>query len=200
MRLSLGRFLLCLVLCAVLVSAGATAMGCQGPGAGAGRRGMDSLGPRVLLDGQLPGLGPVDPSADGLAGQGSFQAVERAFGGGGGGAVRGDFNGDGAVDLADVNLLYAVLGTTVPPTDAAFDLIPDGKVDIADARELVERIICTSLADTNLDRVVDVVDLGNLSNRYGQPGGFADGDTNGDGVVNVLDLGNLANDYDKAFP
>jgi len=114
--------------------------------------------------------------------------------------LRGDFNGDDVVDIADVNLLYAVLGTNVPPTDAKFDLTGDGKVDIADARELVEVIIGTSMADTNLDHKVDILDLGNLANKYGLGGGFGDGDTDGSGSIDILDLGNMANDYGKDFP
>jgi hypothetical protein len=115
-------------------------------------------------------------------------------------AARGDFDGNGVIDIADVDLLYAKLGTAVPPTDAKFDLTNDGKVDIDDARELVEVIIGTSMADTDLNKKVDILDLGNLANRYGMSGGFGDGDTDGNGVIDILDLGNLANDYGKTYP
>jgi hypothetical protein len=114
--------------------------------------------------------------------------------------LRGDFDGDGVIDIDDVKAIYAVLGTNAPPTDAKFDLTNDGKVDIADARELVEVIIGTSMADTNLDKSVDIVDLGNLANKYGQPGDFGDGDTDGNGTIDIVDLGNLANDYGKTYP
>jgi len=75
----------------------------------------------------------------------------------------------------------------------------DGKVDIADAREMVEVIVGTSMADTNLDKKVDIMDLGNLANKCGLPGTFSDGDTEGNGRVDILDLGNLANDYGKTY-
>jgi len=114
-------------------------------------------------------------------------------------AARGDFDGDGSIDIADVNAIYAVLGTNVPPTDAKFDLTNDGKVDIADARELVEDVIGTSMADTNLDHTVDILDLGNMANEYDQSGAFGDGDTDGSGVIDILDLGHLANDYGKTY-
>jgi len=113
--------------------------------------------------------------------------------------IRGDFNGDGKVNIEDVDAIYAILGTNSPPTDARFDLTNDGKVDITDARELVQVIIGTSMADTNLDKSVDIVDLGNLANGYGMSGGFGDGDTDGNGVIDILDLGNLANDYGKTY-
>jgi hypothetical protein len=114
-------------------------------------------------------------------------------------AARGDFNGDGKVDIDDVNALYAVLGTNVPPTDVRFDLNNDGKVDIADAKQLVQVIIGTSMADTNLDKSVDIVDLGSLANRYGESGGVGDGDTDGNGTIDIVDLGNLADDYGKTY-
>jgi len=112
----------------------------------------------------------------------------------------GDFNGDGFLTLADVNMLYAVLDTTVPPTDKKFDLAINSKVDFADAWDLVRNLCGTSMADTNLDHTVDILDLGNLANKYGQPGSFGDGDTDANGVIDIMDLGNLANDYGKSFP
>lgn len=101
--------------------------------------------------------------------------------------------------IADVNMLYEVMGTTVPPTDQQFDYVEDGVINSADAKKLVERLIGTSMADTNLDRRVDIMDLGNLANKYGSPGGFGDADTDANGVIDILDLGNLANDYGKTF-
>jgi len=110
-----------------------------------------------------------------------------------------DFDGDGVITSNDVDLLYAVLDTTVPPTDPMYDLTADSQVTIADAEYLVEVVVGTSMADTNLDMEVDILDLGNLANVYGGAGTFSDGDTDGDGVVGILDLGNLADDYGKTF-
>jgi hypothetical protein len=112
----------------------------------------------------------------------------------------GDFNIDSVVDMADVNMLWGVRGATVPPTDVKFDLVKDGLINLADARYLVENIIGTSMADTNLDHTVDILDLGNLANKYDQAGGFGDGDTDANGTIDVIDLGNLANDYGESFP
>jgi hypothetical protein len=55
------------------------------------------------------------------------------------------------------------------------------------------------MADTNLDHGVDILDLGNLANKYGQAGSFGDGDTDGNGVIDILDAGDLASDYVKIF-
>jgi len=110
-----------------------------------------------------------------------------------------DFDGDAVVTSDDVNLLYAMLDTTVPPTDPMYDLTGDGEITMADAHQMVEGMLATSMADTNLDWAVDVLDLGNLANRYGRTGTFSDGDTNGDGRIDILDLGNLAGDFGKEF-
>jgi formylglycine-generating enzyme len=125
-----------------------------------------------------------------------FRVVAAAAGSG----VPGDFNGDLVIDLADVEALWAVRGTTVPPTDPKFDLVPDGNITLADAQKLVTNIIGTSMADTNLSHTVDILDLGNLANKYGQAGGFTDGDTDFNGIIDIMDLGVLANDYGKNFP
>jgi autotransporter-associated beta strand protein len=55
----------------------------------------------------------------------------------------------------------------------------------------------TYFGDSNLDRKVDVTDLGTLATNYGKsvPNGILQGDFNGDGKVDVTDLGLLATDY-----
>ena len=114
-------------------------------------------------------------------------------------ALTGDFNGDEAITSVDADMLWPLFGESVPPTDPKFDLTGDGEVTFADAQELVQTIVGTSMADTNLDRAVTIMDLGNLAGHYGQTAVFSGGDTNGDGVVSIMDLGNLAGDYGKIF-
>jgi hypothetical protein len=113
--------------------------------------------------------------------------------------VTGDFNADRRLTPADVDLLYAHLGTAVPPTDAMYDLSPNGHIDAADVTSMFQTVLETSPADTNLDHAVNLLDLVNLAHKYGQKGGFADGDTNGDGIMNLIDLVNMARDYGKRF-
>jgi hypothetical protein len=64
-----------------------------------------------------------------------------------------------------------------------------------DANSLL--IESTYFGDSNLDRKVDVTDLGTLATNYGKvvPNGILQGDFNGDGKVDVTDLGLLATDY-----
>src|SRR5262249_19533724 len=53
------------------------------------------------------------------------------------------------------------------------------------------------LGDTNHDRTVNVVDLGNLASNFGLSSGatWGQGDFNYDGNVNVADLGDLATNF-----
>jgi len=111
----------------------------------------------------------------------------------------GDFDEDGSVTATDVNMLWPRFGNNVPPEDAMYDLTGDNAVSFADAQMLVEVIVGTSMADTNLDMEVGIMDLGNLADKYGQSGIFSDCDTNGDGTIDIMDLGNLADDYGKSY-
>jgi len=111
-------------------------------------------------------------------------------------SIPGDFDGDEVITAADVDMLWPLFGTSTPPTDGKFDLTGDNQVTFADARQLVESLVGTSMADTDLSGTVDICDLGNLANRYRQTGTVSDGDTDGNGLIDICDLGNLANDYD----
>jgi hypothetical protein len=64
-----------------------------------------------------------------------------------------------------------------------------------DANSLL--IESTYFGDSNLDRKVDVTDLGTLATNYGKSvsNGILQGDFNNDGKVDVTDLGLLATDY-----
>jgi len=111
----------------------------------------------------------------------------------------GDFSGDRLVNMADVDMLWAVRDTDVPLTDGMYDLAANGHIDLGDAKELIQNIVGTSMADTNLDGIVDLRDLCNLADRYGRTGDFGDGDANFDGVIDIFDLGEMADDYGKTF-
>ncbi|MEO1498014.1 MAG: hypothetical protein AAFV43_12785 [Planctomycetota bacterium] len=89
----------------------------------------------------------------------------------------GDFNFDGFVDSADIDLLNLEIRTTsgfvgvgsngLPGSSFLFDLNLDDMVDSADATVFVEVIKNTVFGDTNFDGRVDNVDLGKLLNNWG---------------------------------
>jgi autotransporter-associated beta strand protein len=121
------------------------------------------------------------------------------------GALVGDFEPDGDVDAADIDQLFAATQGAVPPALAKFDLnrnsvvnsVPNMVNSVAnnansDADVWVRLLKHTEYGDANLDRKVDVADLGSLATNWQTPGGWAKGDFNGNGFIEVGDLGMLA--------
>ncbi len=121
----------------------------------------------------------------------------------------GDFDGDGDVDDADIDQYIGKLGTSVPPTDAKFDLVADGTVDLDDHAQHAASLLeyndgaghsgaGTLLGDTNRDGSVTLVDLNQLGMNFGSAGGWALGDTNGSGDVTLVDLNQLGANFGQS--
>ncbi|MEO0586343.1 MAG: family 16 glycosylhydrolase [Planctomycetota bacterium] len=105
-------------------------------------------------------------------------------------ALLGDVNGDGAIDVADVDALIANFG------DPAYDLTDDGTTDDADLDALLGDILNTTRGDANLDGSVDTADLAVLAGNFGNAvSSWADADFNGDGSVDTSDLAVLAGQF-----
>ncbi|MBI1367308.1 MAG: hypothetical protein GC162_01500 [Planctomycetes bacterium] len=104
----------------------------------------------------------------------------------------GDFDHDGDIDAADVDLMGKKLGTT----SKAFDLNNDGLVNSSDFDFMISNVVGTLRGDANFDGVVDVSDLVVLAGNFGLNGGWANGDFNGDGKVDIGDLVVLAQNFD----
>jgi hypothetical protein len=93
----------------------------------------------------------------------------------------GDFDFDGDVDVADVDLLYDNFGA-----NALYDLTGDDDADQQDVDYWVATIKGTSYGDADLDGDVDGVDFDAWRLRAGT--GWANGDWDGDGDFDGADF------------
>ncbi len=115
-----------------------------------------------------------------------------------------DFNGNGIVDLDDLNALTLVgdlvAGVAVPPAEAKFDLTGDNLVNTADLDKwLADAATINGFGspylkgDTDLDGDVDNADLGMAAGSFTGSGGtgrlWSQGDFDGDGDVDNADIG-----------
>jgi uncharacterized delta-60 repeat protein len=104
----------------------------------------------------------------------------------------GDFDNNGRIDAADIDLLCAAIqqGSAA----SRFDLDADSRVTQDDHRWLVKNILGTTYGDANLDGVFDSKDLVDLfaSGQYEDTiphnSGWATGDWNCDGDFTTADL------------
>jgi hypothetical protein len=95
--------------------------------------------------------------------------------------LRGDLDGNGAVQAADIDLLYLSFG------NSDFDLTRDGITNQLDVDELVRGILRTQYGDANLDGRVDGLDYLIWNANKFTAGGWAKGDFNGDRLVDASD-------------
>lgn len=105
-----------------------------------------------------------------------------------GSSVEGDFDGDGARDVDDLDLL----ATAMMANDLAFDLTGDGTTDFDDRAFWVENLSNTYMGDANFDGEFNSSDFVTVftAAKYetGQAATWAEGDSNGDNVFNSSDF------------
>ena len=98
---------------------------------------------------------------------------------------RADVNGDGFVNLLDVQVVDSRMGMTGEDTSddkGDADVNGDGIVNIADLA-----LVTKFIGDVNGDSVVNLKDLDLVSKRLGETGKNT-ADINADGIVNIADL------------
>ena len=102
----------------------------------------------------------------------------------------GDYNANGELDVADIDLLTAASAS--PDNDSAFDLTGDGNVDQADIVHWVKELKNTWIGDANLDGEFNSSDFVAIFGaglfETNQPAVWSQGDWNGDGVFNSGDF------------
>jgi len=117
-------------------------------------------------------------------------------------ALEGDADGDGRVDLSDLNAVRNHFGQGVfGGSRVPGDTFPfDGLVDLNDLNRVRNQFgevfqLATIPGDTNADGRVNLVDLNNVRNSFGVSGTGAIGDSNSDGVVDLEDLNAVRNNF-----
>ena len=108
------------------------------------------------------------------------------------GNITGDFNGDGMVDVQDIDMLTAAVHTE--RASLYLDLDGSGEVDRADTAFLVENILGSHMGDTNLDGAVDASDLNVLVLHWQESSciTWANGNFDGNDIVDAVDLNFIA--------
>lgn len=109
-------------------------------------------------------------------------------------SVLGDFDADGLLTAADINLLAAAFGQS----DPVFDLDGSGTVNQEDHQQWVEGVFGTFLGDADLNRRVEFADFLLLSGNFGQDGGWAEGDFDGNGTVEFADFLSLSGSFGRS--
>ncbi|WP_428386141.1 trypsin-like serine protease [Mucisphaera sp.] len=104
--------------------------------------------------------------------------------------LTGDFNQDGQLTDADIDLLVSGFGGA----DLGFDLDGSGVVDAADLDAWL-LLAGSTRGDANVDGLVDLVDLSQLASGFGHAGAWGDGDFNADSQVDLIDLSLLAGNF-----
>lgn len=110
----------------------------------------------------------------------------------GGTDVTGDFNNDGVLDLADIDML--TMESASGANNAAFDLTGDGSVNFDDVSMWAKdsTIGNTWIGDANLDGQFDSTDFVKVftDGKYDteQAAVWSEGDWNGDGIFNSSDF------------
>ena len=102
----------------------------------------------------------------------------------------GDFNGNGELDVEDIDLLTAASASQA--NEASFDLTGDGKVDSADVSFWVNDLKNTWAGDSNLDGEFSSSDFVVVFSaglfEKDEPAVWSQGDWNGDGIFNSSDF------------
>ena len=117
-----------------------------------------------------------------------------------------DFDGDGIVDVNDVDAL--VSGLAAGTNELLYDVSRDGLIDHVDLTEWLTHAATENgfaepylLGDANLDGTVNAADLNKLGQSWlASPNAWQWGDFNADGVVNAGDLDELAQNWLVSIP
>ena len=110
--------------------------------------------------------------------------------------LTGDFDGDGALSVTDIDLLSSQVGAGFAViADLVFDLNRDNAVSNDDRSVWVETLANTFFGDADLNGSVEFADFLALSAGFGTEGGWAEGDFDGSGDVAFADFLLLSSNF-----
>ena len=113
------------------------------------------------------------------------------------GGLRGDFDGNGVVDLQDIDLLTPAIASG--NNDASFDLNGDSLLDTAELDLFLSDGIISAgnrlRGDADFDGDVAFADFLRLSGKFGQAGTWSDGDFDANGTIEFADFLMLSGNF-----
>ena len=117
-------------------------------------------------------------------------------------SLRANFDGDGDLDLNDLNALYDRIFrvSSWGSDDPIYDLNGDRRLDAKDVELWIEGFFGTYLGDATLDGTVNAADLNAVGMHWQQTGNLYwwQGNFNADGIVNAADLNILSLNWQKS--
>ncbi len=115
--------------------------------------------------------------------------------------------GDAGCNTDDLDALYTVMGSSVPPTNSLFDLNMDNVINTADLDEWLSLAATANgyssaylRGDTELDRDIDLSDYNTLATNFDPSGTngpylWQDGNFDGDDNIDLSDYNALASSF-----
>jgi hypothetical protein len=109
----------------------------------------------------------------------------------------GDLDFDDTLGAGDLDELIEAVdeGSTDPLHDVNFD----GEVTAEDVRFVLDQL-GSEFGDANLDGHVDLADLNQVRNNFGNRGGWTNGNFDADGIIGLSDLNTVRNLFGHAPP
>lgn len=107
----------------------------------------------------------------------------------------GDFNYDGVLDDADIDMLRGAINAS--SSDPSFDLDGNTVLNAADFDYMIQVILATAFGDATLDKSVNEGDLSLVRSNFGLGQGWAGGNFDLNGIVDADDLALMRTNFES---
>ena len=113
-------------------------------------------------------------------------------------AIAGDFDFNGLLEAADIDLLSAAV--RAESTDSLYDVNQDGEVSAADHQFWIDNLKGVLAGDVDMNGDVGFTDFLQLASDFGAVGGWGDGNFDTNDVVDFVDFLALATNFGQPPP